>query len=317
VRAGLVPAARDVSLPVHPSQLYEALLGLGLFALVTLLARRPRREGMRFAIACAVYAVGRAALETWRGDLSRGVFGPFSTAQMCGVLVVAGALLWARRPALRLAPLALLFVLVPHAQAQPGPYVPPPVPEDLRPPAPPVHPEPATGEAGASRSAAPVASASSSPDARGFDIALLAGTTAAINRPQDQVSSLLGFGLLGAYAFDPRFGAGAEIELMASNTASHQTFALCGFFRVPVARRVELGFRLGLGATSITWSDPSFDPVVGFDWRLAGTVELALARHWTILVQPVALDVVQAGGIGGALVSYQLRIGLAYVTRRR
>jgi len=55
----------------------------------------------------------------------------------------------------------------------------------------------------------------------------------------------------------------------------------------------------------------------GFDWRFAGTLEVAVSRHFTLLLQPIALDVLHAGGVGGALVSYQLRIGVAYVTRPR
>jgi prolipoprotein diacylglyceryltransferase len=81
-RQGFVPAGAP-SLPVHPTQLYEALLGLvaaGAAALV-----RGRRNGSAFATFLAIYATGRFAIECLRGDQDRGRTLALSTAQWVSV----------------------------------------------------------------------------------------------------------------------------------------------------------------------------------------------------------------------------------------
>ncbi len=64
------------SLPVHPTQLYESLVGLVL--LVVLIALRPRRRfhGQTFLTFAFLYGTARFALELWRDDLERGEVPP-------------------------------------------------------------------------------------------------------------------------------------------------------------------------------------------------------------------------------------------------
>ncbi len=96
VARGLVDPAAPASLPVHPTQLYASLVGLALFALAT--AIPARRPGARFAWVVVAYAASRAALETLRGDASRGHLGPLSTAQIFALVTGAAALAWLARP---------------------------------------------------------------------------------------------------------------------------------------------------------------------------------------------------------------------------
>src|SRR6185369_12701012 len=71
-RRGFVPAGAP-SLPVHPTQLYEAAIGLVAAALATLSLRTTsRRDGRAFATFLALYALGRFLLEWMRGDEERG-----------------------------------------------------------------------------------------------------------------------------------------------------------------------------------------------------------------------------------------------------
>jgi phosphatidylglycerol:prolipoprotein diacylglycerol transferase len=102
VELGLIARSAPRSLPVHPSQLYESLTGLGLLGL-TLAWRRVRRFpgevlcGFFFA-----YGVIRAGLlEPLRADPQRGGIGPVSTSQLIGALSVtlaaAGYLVLLRR----------------------------------------------------------------------------------------------------------------------------------------------------------------------------------------------------------------------------
>jgi phosphatidylglycerol---prolipoprotein diacylglyceryl transferase len=64
------------SLPVHPTQLYEALAGVGVF-LVLLRVRRAQRFDWQLFLTCAIaYGWCRFCIETLRDDAERGFFGP-------------------------------------------------------------------------------------------------------------------------------------------------------------------------------------------------------------------------------------------------
>jgi phosphatidylglycerol:prolipoprotein diacylglycerol transferase len=89
VRAGLVAADSPVSLAVHPTELYEAVLGLAIIAIGVFAARRVRRAGELFLLAAATYAFGRIAIEMLRGDAGRGVYHGISSAQIFCALVLA------------------------------------------------------------------------------------------------------------------------------------------------------------------------------------------------------------------------------------
>lgn len=99
LRAGLIGPFDDASLAVHPSQLYEALLGALMIVMVLVLERGrgasgARRPGVVFALTAALYAAGRIGVEVTRGY---GVGLPISSAQILGGLVLVGAAGWAWR----------------------------------------------------------------------------------------------------------------------------------------------------------------------------------------------------------------------------
>jgi prolipoprotein diacylglyceryltransferase len=87
-RRGFVPAGAP-SLPVHPTQLYEAALGLVAGALAVIPLARGRRDGSAFAVFLGVYAVGRFAIELLRGDQDRGHALGLSTAQWVSTCLIA------------------------------------------------------------------------------------------------------------------------------------------------------------------------------------------------------------------------------------
>src|ERR1043166_8268844 len=91
VSAGLVPAERAESLPVHPTQLYEAALGLAI-AIVALLVSRSRwarrSDGRVFLLAAAMYAIGRLTVEDLRGDTGRGIYLGLSSGQIFSWLLL-------------------------------------------------------------------------------------------------------------------------------------------------------------------------------------------------------------------------------------
>jgi prolipoprotein diacylglyceryltransferase len=96
VRRGFVPHGAP-SLPVHPTQLYEAAVGLIGAAAAAMVLRRGRRDGRAFATFLAIYAAGRFAIELVRGDQDRGAFIGLSTAQWVSLAIGTTLLLWWRR----------------------------------------------------------------------------------------------------------------------------------------------------------------------------------------------------------------------------
>ena len=115
------------SLPVHATQLYEAAVGLVAGVLASLWLLGPRRDGRAFGTWIALYATGRFFVEMVRGDVSRGTYGPLSSAQFVSIVLVLGvgaAVVLARKgPRLSLASamLAAAALVVPEeAAAQPA-----------------------------------------------------------------------------------------------------------------------------------------------------------------------------------------------------
>ncbi len=125
---GMVRAADAGSLPVHPTQLYEAIVGVVMVtaAALVLRAQRSRRaaaaraavadaafarhdaafarhdaarvstaappttDGAALRVALAIYAAGRLVVEVFRGD-DRGALGPLSTPQWMALALLAWA----------------------------------------------------------------------------------------------------------------------------------------------------------------------------------------------------------------------------------
>jgi phosphatidylglycerol---prolipoprotein diacylglyceryl transferase len=65
-------AEHGTTLPLHPTQLYESIGQLVLFALLVIARRYRRFHGEIFALWLMAYAVLRSTVEAFRGDLERG-----------------------------------------------------------------------------------------------------------------------------------------------------------------------------------------------------------------------------------------------------
>jgi phosphatidylglycerol---prolipoprotein diacylglyceryl transferase len=109
VAHGLLPTSRAQSLPVHPTQLYEAALGLAIAVAAWAYQRRGGRVGAghTFVAAAALYAAVRLGIENLRGDEARGIIAGLSSGQLFALAVlvtIAAALaVRARRRASRTA----------------------------------------------------------------------------------------------------------------------------------------------------------------------------------------------------------------------
>ncbi len=92
----------DASLPVHPVQLYEAMLGFAVYGIVMFVHRKRKRPGVTTAAYLIAYPIVRFGIEFFRGD-ARAMAGPLTLAQTVSIAILACglALLLAvrRRPA--------------------------------------------------------------------------------------------------------------------------------------------------------------------------------------------------------------------------
>lgn len=93
---GLLPEHALRSMPVHPSQLYESLVGFLLFGFTMWVWRRRRRRGEVLVAFTMGYGALRFCLEILRDDDQRGGLCGLSTSQIIGaVTFVAAGVLWA------------------------------------------------------------------------------------------------------------------------------------------------------------------------------------------------------------------------------
>jgi phosphatidylglycerol:prolipoprotein diacylglycerol transferase len=87
-RQGLLDSPNLASLPVHPTQIYEAAGALAIAAVLLLyLHGRKRYDGHVFVAFVALYAIMRFCLEFWRAD-DRGGWLGLSTSQLIGLVLV-------------------------------------------------------------------------------------------------------------------------------------------------------------------------------------------------------------------------------------
>jgi phosphatidylglycerol:prolipoprotein diacylglycerol transferase len=79
----------DSSLPVHPTQIYESLIGLALLGLLLWQRKNQKFRGQIFFLFVISYGFARFLLEIIRDDVERGTYGPVMSEHV----IVPGALL--------------------------------------------------------------------------------------------------------------------------------------------------------------------------------------------------------------------------------
>ncbi|UCG49810.1 MAG: prolipoprotein diacylglyceryl transferase [Phycisphaerales bacterium] len=87
---GQAARGAPAGVPVHPTQVYEILVAVGVIVLFVAL-RGERWRGTRLLWFLVIYGFGRASTEFWRGDLEKNIhIGPVSVSQLI-CLAAAGA----------------------------------------------------------------------------------------------------------------------------------------------------------------------------------------------------------------------------------
>ena len=87
-------AAKPTGVPLHPTQIYEIAL-MGCIFLVLNILKRDRWRGTKLLWFLAIYGVGRAAIDVFRGDASRYIYiGPVTLTQLaCLAVAIVSAVL--------------------------------------------------------------------------------------------------------------------------------------------------------------------------------------------------------------------------------
>ncbi|HEY4059721.1 MAG TPA: prolipoprotein diacylglyceryl transferase family protein [Kofleriaceae bacterium] len=348
LRAGLIPSGRTESLPVHPTQLYEAMLGLILIGVALLVARTRWAKAARGRVVLSVaatYAVGRIANEALRGDLGRGIYAGLSSGQifsLCLLVAIALTLGLARRRAVVLATsVAAAFALIivgdigdAHAQTppprpapqQPAPQQPvaqQPAPQQ---PAPQQAPPPTVYPQGQYpqqqypqpyspsyqyRPAPPVPVTAEEPPTSHLQIALGVGFASVLNRRSDQVPALAG-GTISIGWFKQSVGLWLDFDSLANTDATHGTFLLSAGTRKEIKPKLFIVGRAGVGVTLVNFEDNAFDDVTGTTFRFEGGIEYQFSKRWVLWTRPMAFDYLYASNLGGPIFTYQFHLGVAY-----
>jgi phosphatidylglycerol:prolipoprotein diacylglycerol transferase len=83
---------------VHPTQLYETVLGFVMFAVLWRLRDHKHAEGWLFGVYCVLAGAERFVIEFLRAKDDR-FFGPFTTAQIIALTIAAigAVVMWVRR----------------------------------------------------------------------------------------------------------------------------------------------------------------------------------------------------------------------------
>jgi phosphatidylglycerol:prolipoprotein diacylglycerol transferase len=96
-----------LNVPLHPTQLYEFAVEIGLFFFLLWVWKRKQFSGQVFGTYAFLYGIARFVLEFYRGDPGRGSAfgGALTLTQVISIcLVILGGMMWLWRPALGLRP---------------------------------------------------------------------------------------------------------------------------------------------------------------------------------------------------------------------
>jgi phosphatidylglycerol---prolipoprotein diacylglyceryl transferase len=86
--------ANPLNVPLHPTQLYEALFIFSILVFLWIQGKHKKFDGQQFILYLIIYASGRSVLETFRGDLERGfvIKEWISNSQFISAIVIAVAI---------------------------------------------------------------------------------------------------------------------------------------------------------------------------------------------------------------------------------
>lgn len=86
---GQISGRENLSLPIHPTQIYHSITGLALFLLLMNLRKHKTFDGQLFLVFTTLYSLSRFLIEFYRGDITRGSVGILSLPQLFSLIIAA------------------------------------------------------------------------------------------------------------------------------------------------------------------------------------------------------------------------------------
>jgi hypothetical protein len=198
-------------------------------------------------------------------------------------------------------------------QPQPQPQPQPPYPQPVSPYDQP-QPQPQPMPAYPVPQPPPAATPAPANDSRfaGYEVGALMGWATPLNRKEGQVAPLAGPSIsIGAMLKDG-LGIWIDFDSMGTADASHGTLLVSGSATSRMSNGIEVGGRIGAGTTLVNFDEPAFRDVAGATVRAEGIATYPLNEHWVLSIRPISFDLLTNDNLGGPILSWQVRIGLAY-----
>jgi prolipoprotein diacylglyceryltransferase len=309
-------------LPVHPTQLYEAALGLLAVFVASRWVRPSARRGSAFAAFLFTYAAGRFGIEFLRADASRALVPGLTGGQLASLAVLFA-----------LIALVALVALVPSSAASAAS----PSPRRARRVssalvsgaiglftlslAPNAEAQPSTPMSG-SPSAETPASPSATPQRpaqydKKFSARLTTGFAVVLGFPH-----LVDSGALVEVAGFRRFrlrestraDLGLELRYYGDIDASHWKIGVPVDFAIELGRSVELPISIAPGVTFVNFDSPYFEGGAVFDVRMGVGIQFPIKSVVTLGVTPFSFDFIFMDRFGGIMITQELRawVGAAF-----
>jgi hypothetical protein len=108
------------------------------------------------------------------------------------------------------------------------------------------------------------------------------------------------------------FTIGLDLDSLGNTDASHGTVLVSAGVIGPVAPRLYVGGRAGLGATLVNFDDRAFRDVAGPSVRFEAIAEYDVTDSWAVWLRPLSFDLLTAEALGGSILTWQIRIGAGY-----
>ena len=86
---GQITGTENLSLPVHPTQIYHSLTGFAIFLLIIRLRKYQKFDGQLLLTFAVLYSLSRFLIEFLRGDTTRGFVGILSLPQFFSLIIAA------------------------------------------------------------------------------------------------------------------------------------------------------------------------------------------------------------------------------------
>lgn len=103
-----------------------------------------------------------------------------------------------------------------------------------------------------------------------------------------------------------------DLDSFGNRDASHGTILLSAGVMFALSEQLQIGGRIGLGATLVNFDRDAFRDVAGTTLRFEPLLAYELNHSWAMWLRPLSLDTLAAADLGGPITTWQARIGLAY-----